>query len=232
MKETEKKNEKIKCPICQYQLEAIDKECPCCGFKEIHKEFDSSQEKKKWEEKVILPLKVLWQSSQKMYGEVVKRYERKKEQYMELCDRYNQLARDYNDLKANFATLKEISPDKKPSKNNPKPGWNTKGIISFKNFNASWWSVYTQCEITNVAINTLGSVADINFLAKKVYDKEGLKATNVISFKWRLKNSNGLVVKNGAWSESSLMVGDITEGHIRINGINSLDKYVLEFLDN
>ncbi len=167
-----------------------------------------------------------------MYENVVKRYEKKKEDYKELSEKYLQLAKDYNDLKANFDTLKAISPVTKPTKNNPKPGWNTKGIISFKNFNACWWGVYTQCEITNVSISTLAGVANVNFLAKKVYDGKGSSATDMITFKWRLKNSNGLVIKNGAWYRESLMVGDVTEGRIQINGISSSDKYVLEFLDN
>ena len=232
MKKIEKENNlKTKCPICQYELEDFDKECPCCGFKELHKEFNSTQEKKKWEEKVVFPLRVLWQSSQKMYEHVVRRYERKKEDYKELSEKYILLANAYNDLKANFDTLKAISPVVKPSKKNPKPGWNTKGIISFKNFNAC--KCYSgQCEITNISVAVISSVADINFLVKKVYDINGSKATNGISFKWRLKNSNGLVIKNGSWYRESLMIGDVTEGRIQINGISSLEKYVLEFLDN
>ena len=95
-----------------------------------------------------------------------------------------------------------------------------------------WPYIFWPVEITNISVAVISSVADINFLVKKVYDINGSKATNGISFKWRLKNSNGLVIKNGSWYRESLMIGDVTEGRIQINGISSLEKYVLEFLDN
>lgn len=228
----ENNNQKLRCPVCQQELEVSHKECPYCGFVEIRKEFNSSLEKKKWEEKVILPLRALWKSSQKMLEEILKKYEMKKEQYKELCDKYKHLANDYNDLKANFDTLKSISPVVAPTDDNPKPGWNTKGIISFKNFNSCGWNNnYTRCEITNIALTTTSNVANVTFLAKKVLDKYGSIGTNGIYFKWRLKNSDGIVVKNGSWARDSLMIGDVTEGCIQISGFNNADKYVLEFLD-
>lgn len=228
----ENNNLKLKCPVCQCELEDFHKECPVCGFAEIRKEFNSNLEKKKWEEKVIFPLRALWKSSQKMLEEILKKHEMKKEQYNELCDKYKQLVNDYNDLKANFDTLKSISPAVAPTEDNPQPGWNTKGIISFKNFNScSWNRNYTRCEITNIALTTNLNRVNISFLAKKVRDVDGSTATNMISFKWRLKNLDGIVVKDGSWYLNSLMVGDITKGSIQICGINNSDKYVLEFLD-
>lgn len=221
----------MRCPVCKKECLENDTECSVCGFTELNVFFSNKTEQQEWERDVVRPCRALWNAHSNMYEKLLKRYRGLRAKYDELKLNYDSLNQDYTDLKRDFDTLAALSPKVSAVDTNSKPGWNTSGLIAHPNFFTAWYGSYTQCELSNIYTTCSGSSVTIHFLAKKIYDKDGDASTRYcIQFRYKLKDSAGIVVLTNHWSEYGLSVGDVVKGYFTINNVTS-SGYVLEFGD-
>ena len=90
---------------------------------------------------------------------------------------------------------------------------------------------YSICEVSDIEYcrNDDGS-GYIQFIAKKTFDSKGDSATSWIAFRYKIKDSRGLVVTSDLWTGSDLVVGDAVERRIYFNDIPKGSR--IEFSDN
>ncbi len=220
----------MKCPVCKNECNINDKECSICGFTELNVEFLNEEEAAEWEGVVLKPCRSLWNAHKNMYDKLLTDYQELNKKYLTLQKNYSLLGGEYDDLRRDFDNLKSLSPRVPASVTNPKPGWNTTGPIAHPNFFTSAFFGSTKCEVSNISSMRSGSQIVVNFLAKKIYDKSGAVGTERISFKYKIKNSMGIVVATNSWVQLNLSVGDVVRGSFTINGIAE-KGYTLEFFD-
>ena len=221
----------MKCPVCKKEYSENDTECSVCGFTELNVVFSNKTEQQEWERTVVRPCRALWNAHSNMYEKLLKRYRGLRAKYDELKSNYDSLNQDYTDLKRDFDTLAPLSPKVPAVDTMGKPGWNTSGKIAHPNFFTAWNYSYTQCELSNIYTTCSGLSITINFLAKKTYDEDGdLSTSHNIAFKYKLKDSTGVVILTGSWVKNGLRIGDVVKGYFTINNITS-SGYVLEFGD-
>ena len=48
------------CPVCQNKISIDDKCCSVCGFSDLHKNFNTQEERDNWLFSVVFPYKNLW----------------------------------------------------------------------------------------------------------------------------------------------------------------------------
>ena len=108
--------------------------------------------------------------------------------------------------------------------------WSTIGPITYPNLYISHHEDGTACEISNIEVLRNGSQMQIVFLAKKTYDEDGDNSKTEIGFRYKLKDSSGVIVCNSTWREYGLCVGETIRRSITFSNITS-PGYVLEFND-
>lgn len=211
----------MKCPVCEKQIENTAQKCPNCGFEDLRTEFINENELEMWRTYVVYPCKFAYQTSVAQIKELERKF--KKE--------LNAVKKAQKETQETQSSSGGETPTFKKPTIQKGDGWNTSGIISYKNFTECVWCGSTRCEISNVLLDVVGNKATVNFFAKKVFDKSGPKSTSYIAFKWKLKDDYGIVVADGSWTNNKLNVGDITKGAFSISGLDTSIKYVLELVD-
>lgn len=211
----------MKCPVCEKQIENTVQKCPNCGFSDLRTEFINENELEMWRTYVVYPCKFAYQTSIAQAKELERKF---KKEFAAIKKVQKEIQETENGSGDEAPTFKKPTIQKGD-------GWNTSGVIAYKNFTECVWCGSTRCEISNVLLDVVGNKATINFFAKKVFDKSGPKSTSYIAFKWKLKDDYGIVVADGSWTNDKLNVGDITKGAFSISGLDTSIKYVLELVD-
>lgn len=211
----------MKCPVCEKQIENTVQKCPNCGFSDLRTEFINENELEMWRNYVVYPCKFAYQTSIAQAKELERKF---KKEFAAIKKVQKEIQETENGSGDEAPTFKKPTIQKGD-------GWNTSGVIVYKNFTECVWCGSTRCEISNVLLDVVGNKATVNFFAKKVFDKSGPKSTSYIAFKWKLKDDYGIVVADGSWTNDKLNVGDITKGAFSISGLDTSIKYVLELVD-
>ena len=86
----------------------------------------------------------------------------------------------------------------------------------------------TMCEIYNIDCERIGSQIKVSFLAKKTFDFNGPRSTEMIGFRVKIKDSSGIIVATGVWRKDGLVMNEVVKDTFTINGIDSLG-YIMEF---
>jgi hypothetical protein len=108
--------------------------------------------------------------------------------------------------------------------------WSTIGPITYPIFYTAEHEDGTTCEISNIEVLRNESRIQIIFLAKKTSDEDGNNSKTEIGFRYKLKDSSGVIVCNSTWREYGLCVGETIRSSITFSNITSTG-YVLEFND-
>lgn len=211
----------MKCPVCDKQIENNVQQCPNCGFADLRTEFINENELEMWRTYVVYPCRFAYQTS----IEQTKEFERK------LKKELSAIKKAQKEVQESESTAGGESPLFKKPALQKKDGWNTSGVVAYKNFSECKWHESTKCEISNITLDTYGNKVTVNFFAKKSFDKSGPNSTTYMGFKWKLKDDYGIVVADGMWLNDKLNLGDVTKGSISITGLAPSVKYVLELVD-
>lgn len=211
----------MKCPVCEKQIENTVSKCPNCGFEDLRTEFINENELEMWRTYVVYPCKFAYQTSINQRKELERKFQKE----------LSAIKKAHRDMQeSGGATSSEPPSFKKPTLQK-KDGWNTAGIIAYKNF-YECKNYGTKCEVTNLMLDVSGNKATISFFVKKSYDRDGANSTAYIGFKWKLKDDYGIVVADGNYLNDKLNLGDVTKGSISISGLSPSVKYVLELVDH
>ena len=211
----------MKCPVCEKQIENTIQKCPNCGFEDLRTEFINESELEMWRTYVVYPCRFAYQTSIEQIKELEKKIQKE----------ISAIKKAHGDMQESGGATSSEPPSFKKPTFQKKDGWNTTGIIAYKNFSECKWHEYTKCEISNITLDTYGNKVTVNFFAKKSFDKSGPNSTTYMGFKWKLKDDYGIVVADGMWVNDKLNLGDVTKGSISISGLAPSVKYVLEFVD-
>lgn len=90
----------------------------------------------------------------------------------------------------------------------------------------------SKAKVGNIKIKLSKGHAEISFILEKTYDTHGVKGRTNIRTKWRLKNSDGLIVDTGGTWYETLQVGDKIQGVINLSELDDNESYLFEFVDN
>lgn len=189
-------------------------------------EFINENELEMWRTYVVYPCRFAYQSSVTQIKELERKFQIEISAIKKAC---KEMQVSLNDSDGNLTG--DEAPTFKKFMLQKKDGWNTSGVIAYKNFSECSWYGSTKCQISNITLSAIGNKATIDFFAKKIYDKSGPSSTSYIAFKWKLKDDMGIVVADGQWTNDRLNVGDVTKGSISISGLVPSVKYVLELVD-
>lgn len=126
---------------------------------------------------------------------------------------------------------KSLSPVLQEVKSSLNDNWNYDDIIAHPCSFLARNKEYATCEVTNIECFRTkdGSVA-IQFLAKKTSDCNGDLGTSWIGFRYKVKDSRGIVIASDLWTASDLVVGDVVERRIYFENISEGCR--IEFSDN
>lgn len=211
----------MKCPVCDKQIENTAPKCPNCGFADLRTEFINENELEMWRTYVVYPCRFAYQTSISQ----MKEFERKFKKEL------SAIKKAQKEAQQSEGTAGGEAPTFKKTTLRKDDGWNTSGVVAYKNFSECKWHESTKCEISNITLDTYGNKVTVNFFAKKSFDKSGPKSTTYMGFKWKLKDDYGIVVADGMWLNDKLNLGDVTKGSISISGLAPSVKYVLELVD-
>ena len=91
----------------------------------------------------------------------------------------------------------------------------------------------TSVKITEITYKVSGDDLYLYFTGEKMYDEEGKKYSRCCDFGYKLKDSEGYVVKSGSISTTSLATGEKfkNESEVLYNCIEPGETYTLELLD-
>ena len=217
----------MKCPVCDAEIKKIDK-CRNCGFEDIRTEFINPEELEMWQKYVVYPCRFAYLTATSQAKKMQKAFQKEIEEIKKTQQENMEMLATSNDK----SSVKG-KPAFKQKKMQQKEGWNKTGNITYKNYYVcEWCSGLTKCEINNIVVDVLGSMATVHFFVKKIYDSNGANSTSYIAFKWKLKDDYGIVVADGFWANDRLNLGDVTKDVFSISGVDSSIEYVLELVDD
>ena len=210
----------MKCPVCNSELKAKVTVCPVCSFDDIRYEFINDEELRMWQNYVIQPCKYAYRLNCVLQNEVAML--RKEINKMSI----DSFADDGLGDKENAGTRRPSQPAIQENK-----GWNYDGPIAHPKF-ASCKSAgkITTCEVSRIEAKKQNDGAiEITFLAKKTFNDAHYGTSNDIHVRYRVKDSDGIILLNEYWSYGGIIVGDVVKGRILLKNIP--ENCSIDFID-
>lgn len=203
-----------KCPVCGSK---IDSSCKCkdCGFNDIRKEFINDEERIFWQTYVVNPCKYAYELNRTLQTEV----DKLRKEIIKLT---------FKNMKSN----QNIDAPKVPLQSliDMEDGWNYNDPIAHPN--SAECTYYTiKSRVYNIKVEmTSSTTATISFIVQKTKDSKGKNSTEMLCVRYRVKDSDGIIVLNKVHHVNGLQVGDASRETIMLNGLTG-GRYSIDFVD-
>lgn len=214
----------MKCPICEAEIKNTSESehrCIRCGFDDIRTEFINDEERVFWQTYVVKPCKYAYRLNHTLQNEVAV-----------LHKEIKQLASGQDAALDSTNATPSVQP-----KTVMLDGWNYNDPLPHPNSAKCENVIYmTNVELTEIKTQVDSSgKAIISFVARRITDSKGKKEysnladKNIVGFCWRVKDEKGVIILNGKWRNSNLLIGDAVADRIELKDIPN--GYSIDFVD-
>ena len=205
----------MKCPVCLNECTKNDTKCSVCGFTELHVELINLEEAEIWERTVLKPCRALWRATNSMYNVAL--------------DRLQNLAIEGPVTGNTNGVMYSASTGPRATGSGK---WVVDKLVSYQDVTTCHYAFGgVTCKIFKVesSKNGDGSIT-ITYLVSKVRDSKGETATSDVRYRYKLKDEDGVVIKNDYEILYGLRVGDVAKKTMVISNPTST-RYSIEFVD-
>ncbi len=211
----------MKCPVCEEEYPFDFTYCYHCGFNRLRTEFVNEEERQLWLKETVDPCRAVYETALERMYSLDEENDELRDEVDELQEKYDELLAKYEQILKSSSARTDFTPVKKD-------GWNYGDAIAHPNYaKCSYVSGVSVCEIYNISCSQSGTDIAVNFLVKKISERG---KNERVHFRWRLKDSDGLIVLTGDWIKDGMLVGDVIRGSVPFHHAES-HRYSIDFID-
>ena len=218
----------MKCPVCEEEYPFDFTYCYHCGFNRLRTEFVNEEERQLWLKETVEPCQAVYETALERMDSLDEENDELRSEVDELQEKYDELLRKYETKLTQLEKKLNSQIGNSYATLSNKDGWNYDDAISHPNYaKCSYVSGVSVCEIYNISCSQSGTDITVNFLVKKISERG---KNERVHFRWRLKDSDGLIVLTGDWIKDGTLVGDVIRGSVPFHHAES-HRYSIDFID-